>query len=136
MSHLDTDPGSVNALKKDMLAWDVKPDSGLLSSSECDEFAEARLMYFKAESHQAQLLKQKSCVRWAVDGDKNSAFFHRTIRGRMKRNAIKGILVNGVWMEDAVKVKIEIFEHFKRQFSESSSARPSFTSSNFLHVDE
>lgn len=54
----------------------------------------------------------------------------------MKRNTIKRLLVNGTWVEDAVKVKSEVFEHFKRQFTETSRIRPSFNNNNFLHLHE
>lgn len=39
-----------------------------------------------------------------------------------------------MWLEDAAKIKTEIHAHFKRHFSESSSVRPSFNNTNFLHL--
>lgn len=90
-------------LRKTCVLGTLRPIQGCYLP-ECDKFAEARLKYFKAEANLAQVLKQKSRVRWAVDGDENSAFFHRSIKGRIKRNYINGLLVNRVWLEDAVKV--------------------------------
>lgn len=39
-------------------------------------------------------------------------------------------------MDGVSKLKTEVFDHFKRQLSESTNARPSFTSTNFIHLPE
>ncbi|GKD51394.1 RNA-directed DNA polymerase, eukaryota, partial [Tanacetum coccineum] len=40
---------------------------------------------------------QKSKVKWAVEGDENSKFFHGIINKRRAQLAIRGIFVDGFW---------------------------------------
>lgn len=71
-----------------------------------------------------------------MDGDENSAYFHGILRGRLKRNSLKGLLINGVWVDDPVKVKLEVHEYFKRHFSEPLQDRPTFCSSKFSFIND
>lgn len=62
-------------------------------------------------------------------------FFHGIIRGWLKRKAIKGLLMNGEWIEDPTKLK-EIYGFYKRHFSESCARRTSFSSDKFRKLNE
>nr|GFA09403.1 RNA-directed DNA polymerase, eukaryota [Tanacetum cinerariifolium] len=46
---------------------------------------------------------QKSKVRWAIEGDENSSFFHGIINKKRSQLAIRGVFVDGVWQTDPVK---------------------------------
>lgn len=54
----------------------------------------------------------------------------------MQCNTIKGSNVNGVWVEDPIKVKEEIFTHFSNHFYEPSVIRPGFKSKRFKQLLE
>ncbi|GKA81414.1 RNA-directed DNA polymerase, eukaryota [Tanacetum coccineum] len=43
---------------------------------------------------------QKAKLQWAVEGDENSKFFHGVINRRRSNLAIKGVMVDGTWMDD------------------------------------
>nr|GEZ81557.1 RNA-directed DNA polymerase, eukaryota [Tanacetum cinerariifolium]GEZ81579.1 RNA-directed DNA polymerase, eukaryota [Tanacetum cinerariifolium] len=43
------------------------------------------------------VLEEKSKVRWAIEGDENSSFFHGIIKKNISQLAIRGILVDGSW---------------------------------------
>ena len=43
-------------------------------------------------------LAQKEKVRWGVEGDENSGFFHGVINRKRRQLAIKGIMVEGQWV--------------------------------------
>ena len=62
-------------------------------------------------------LMQKAKVKWAIEGDKNSKYFHGIINKKRHRMAIRGISVNGEWVMDPHKVKQEFFQHFANRFS-------------------
>lgn len=77
------------------------------------------------------MLRQRSRVKWAAEGDENNRYFHGLIRGRLQRNSIKGLLSNGSWVESPTKIKETVFHYFSNQFCEPASSRPSFISSRF-----
>nr|GFD05499.1 RNA-directed DNA polymerase, eukaryota [Tanacetum cinerariifolium] len=43
---------------------------------------------------------QKSKIKWAVEGDENSKFFHGIINKRRSQHAIRGVFVDGIWQTD------------------------------------
>lgn len=117
----DTVPVKVKAFLQEMNDWEMKAEVTDLSGTEKEDFTTARLRYFRAAKEQSLVLKQRSRVKWAADGDENSAFFHGIIKGRMKRNSLKGIALNGVWLEEPTRLKQEVFGYLQRHFSETQS---------------
>ncbi|GJS35967.1 RNA-directed DNA polymerase, eukaryota [Tanacetum coccineum] len=59
---------------------------------------------------------QKAKIQWAVEGDENSKFFHGIINRKRANLAIKGVMVDGVWVDDPVCVKEEFRSHFANRF--------------------
>ncbi|GJT69110.1 RNA-directed DNA polymerase, eukaryota [Tanacetum coccineum] len=62
-------------------------------------------------------LAQKAKIQWAIEGDENSKYFHGIINKKRSQLAIRGVLVDGEWIEDPPKVKNEFLEHFSNRFS-------------------
>ncbi|GKA74736.1 putative RNA-directed DNA polymerase, eukaryota, reverse transcriptase zinc-binding domain protein [Tanacetum coccineum] len=56
-------------------------------------------------------------IKWALEGDENSNFFHGSLKRRRRQLAISGIFKNGEWMEDPSSVKEEFFDHFRNRFN-------------------
>ncbi|XP_071700221.1 uncharacterized protein [Rutidosis leptorrhynchoides] len=81
-------------------------------------------------------MKQKSRVRWAIDGDENSRFFHTVVKSRQSFNAIKGINIDGCWVTNPAAIKLSASNFFAGRFKSDCTCRPSFTSSNFLTLEE
>nr|GEY14336.1 RNA-directed DNA polymerase, eukaryota [Tanacetum cinerariifolium] len=61
-------------------------------------------------------LAQKAKVKWSIEGDENSKFFHGIINKRRNNLAIRGIIVDGEWIEDLIAVKNEFLSYFKTRF--------------------
>lgn len=82
-----SDVGSVQlkVLQEKMNVWDKKAEVTELSTAENEEFSAACFRYFKAATEHALVLKQRSQIKWAVEGDENTAFYHGIVKGRMKR---------------------------------------------------
>ncbi|GJX53515.1 RNA-directed DNA polymerase, eukaryota, reverse transcriptase zinc-binding domain protein, partial [Tanacetum coccineum] len=68
-------------------------------------------------------LAQKAKIKWSIEGDENSKYFHGIINKHRSNLAIRGILVDGAWIEDPSSVKNEFLNHFKDRFQKPSSSR-------------
>nr|GFB83274.1 RNA-directed DNA polymerase, eukaryota [Tanacetum cinerariifolium] len=66
---------------------------------------------------------QKAKVKWAIEGDENSKFFHGIIIKRRSQLAIRGVFVNGDWHTEPSLVKDTFLDHFYNRFKQPSSAR-------------
>ncbi|GJV91500.1 hypothetical protein Tco_1539313 [Tanacetum coccineum] len=66
---------------------------------------------------------QKSKVKWAVEGDENSKFFHGIINKRRAQLAIRGIFVDGFWETEPGMIKDAFFNHFASRFKEPANHR-------------
>nr|GFA91850.1 hypothetical protein [Tanacetum cinerariifolium] len=67
--------------------------------------------------------KGKAKVKWSIEGDENLKFFHGIINKRRNNFAIRGIMVDGDWMEDPAAVKKEFFSHFQNRFEAPCATR-------------
>ncbi|GJR75597.1 RNA-directed DNA polymerase, eukaryota [Tanacetum coccineum] len=63
---------------------------------------------------------QKAKVRWAVEGDENSKFFHGIVNMKRSQLAIRGVLIDGDWIDEPSNVKNEFLSHFANRFASPS----------------
>ncbi|GJT40391.1 putative RNA-directed DNA polymerase, eukaryota, reverse transcriptase zinc-binding domain protein, partial [Tanacetum coccineum] len=79
-------------------------------------------------------LIQKARIRWDVEGDENSKFFHGIINSKRKSQSIQGILQEGVWVSDPGAIKMAFLEFYKEKFSchDSPMILPSMSSAKSL----
>ncbi|GJY07049.1 RNA-directed DNA polymerase, eukaryota [Tanacetum coccineum] len=91
---------------------------------------------YELEKLKMKDLKQKAKLKWAVDGDENTKFFHGIINNNYQRQKIKGIYYNGQWISKPSSIKGKAFEIFSNKFSEDMLTRPPFKSDQFLKVYE
>ncbi|GJX79562.1 RNA-directed DNA polymerase, eukaryota [Tanacetum coccineum] len=59
------------------------------------------------KSSDARDYMQKAKIQWAIEGDENSNFFHGIINRKRANLAIKGVMVDGEWVDDPCRVKEE-----------------------------
>nr|GEX02625.1 RNA-directed DNA polymerase, eukaryota [Tanacetum cinerariifolium] len=52
-------------------------------------------------------LMQKAKIRWAIEGDENSKYFHAIINKKRASLSVKGILVDGDWIDDPALVNLD-----------------------------
>nr|GEY68284.1 zinc finger BED domain-containing protein RICESLEEPER 2 [Tanacetum cinerariifolium] len=62
-------------------------------------------------------LAQKAKIKWAVEGDENSNFFHGIVNKKRRHLAIKDILVDGEWIDNSNRVKSELYSYYSNLFS-------------------
>ncbi|GJZ18777.1 putative RNA-directed DNA polymerase, eukaryota, reverse transcriptase zinc-binding domain protein [Tanacetum coccineum] len=70
-------------------------------------------------------LAQKAKIKWAIEGDENTKFFHGSLKTKRRQLAIKGILKDGEWIEEPDRVKTEFFTHFCNRFQKPIRFPPS-----------
>ncbi|XP_071694701.1 uncharacterized protein [Rutidosis leptorrhynchoides] len=81
--------------------------------------------WLELESSKSRMLKQKARLKWCLEGDENSRFFHPVIRDKYNRCNIRGLDINGSWNENPKDIKDEAFNHLNFFFQEPDAMRPS-----------
>ncbi|GJZ29353.1 RNA-directed DNA polymerase, eukaryota [Tanacetum coccineum] len=66
---------------------------------------------------------QKAKIKWAIERGENSKFFHGVININRSNLAIKGVMVDGEWVDNPTCVKEEFRSHFASRFQAPSSNR-------------
>ncbi|GJU80263.1 RNA-directed DNA polymerase, eukaryota [Tanacetum coccineum] len=81
---------------------------------------------------------QKAKIQWAIEGDENSKFFHGIINRKRANLAIKGVMVDGEWVDDPCRVKEEFRLHFANRFRAPAANRCklNYTFPNRLSSDQ
>nr|GFB47315.1 RNA-directed DNA polymerase, eukaryota [Tanacetum cinerariifolium] len=59
---------------------------------------------------------QKTKIRWAIEGDENSSFFHGMLNKKWRTLNVRGVLVDGSWIDNPIDVKDEFFNQFSTRF--------------------
>nr|GEY90958.1 RNA-directed DNA polymerase, eukaryota [Tanacetum cinerariifolium] len=67
---------------------------------------------------------QKAKIKWAIEGDKNIKYYHGILNKKRNQLAIRGVLKDGIWIENPNLVKSEFLLHFKNRFQKPCSVRP------------
>ncbi|GJU35852.1 hypothetical protein Tco_1184206 [Tanacetum coccineum] len=83
-------------------------------------------------------LAQKAKIKWAIEGDENSKFFHGTLNKKRNILNIRGIMVDGIWVDNPKSVKREFLDHFSKRFCKPDDMRATLTMEfpNRLHPDQ
>lgn len=79
---------------------------------------------------------QKSRMRWAKEGDRNTRFFHRVCKVRAAKKNINHLRFEGRVLEDPQQIKIAVMKHFKSFFSQPAIERSSIQCHNMKRVSE
>ncbi|KAL7616301.1 hypothetical protein Lser_V15G00712 [Lactuca serriola] len=75
--------------------------------------------------HLAQVdLAQKAKIQWGIEGDENSKFFHGMLNRKRRQIAIRGLMIDDMWVDNPAMVKKGFHEYYQSLFHQSSSWRP------------
>nr|GEU92420.1 RNA-directed DNA polymerase, eukaryota, reverse transcriptase zinc-binding domain protein [Tanacetum cinerariifolium] len=58
---------------------------------------------------------QKAKIKWAIEGDENSKYYHGVINKKRNQLTIRGILMEDTWIDSPSLVKSEFLSHFKNR---------------------
>lgn len=115
---------SLNVMKKTVEELDKLAEVRLLSEEERIKRNISFQKIADAERLKAIDLKQKSRIKWMIDGEENTKFFHGYINNKNRRTRLNGLTVSGQWCIDAGKIKHEVFQFYKNKFHEHRMSRP------------
>ncbi|GJS70212.1 RNA-directed DNA polymerase, eukaryota [Tanacetum coccineum] len=77
----------------------------------------------KIDKFHSSEMAQKAKVKWSIEGDENSSFFHGMLNKKRSLLNIRGIMVDGIWIESPNRVKCEFFHHFSSRFDKPDVRR-------------
>ncbi|GJU13333.1 putative ribonuclease H-like domain-containing protein [Tanacetum coccineum] len=118
--------GKIESLKKEAMRWELEAEKRSLSDGEQKMWLDIRKQWEDKENEYGNMLRQKTRVRWDVEGDENSKFFHSYVKRRNNKSNLRGLMINGVWCEDPNLINEEMARHYKSLFFEGKVTRPVF----------
>ncbi|GKE93943.1 hypothetical protein Tco_1578798 [Tanacetum coccineum] len=112
-------------LKDDLKAVDDIIDNG----GDNDEVVKLRMDVLKSiqdiDKIQSLDAAQKAKIKWSIEGDENSSFYHGVLNKKRSQLNIRGILVDGTWVDNPQRVKNEFLHHFSKRFDKPAANRAS-----------
>ncbi|XP_076954760.1 uncharacterized protein LOC143629343 [Bidens hawaiensis] len=97
--------GGIKKKKETVQKLELEGESRSLTNSELELRADCLDFVKEFESIKYRDLKQKTRVRWAVDGDENSKYFHSVINANLSSNRLQGLRINGEWVSSPTLIK-------------------------------
>nr|GEV90494.1 RNA-directed DNA polymerase, eukaryota [Tanacetum cinerariifolium] len=115
--------GHIEEIKSKLKNIDQMVDQGMVT----DDILLSRMDLMKqlhdVQSSNNRDVVQKAKVRWAIEGDENSKYFHAIINSKRAYLSVKGVLVDGDWVDDPICVKQEFCNHFATRFQDPGPSR-------------
>ncbi|GJR30073.1 RNA-directed DNA polymerase, eukaryota [Tanacetum coccineum] len=115
--------GEINSIKNELSVIDKEVDRGVVSDSSLFRRLKLQRKLHDINQMEAKDSFHKSKVKWAIEGDENSKFFHGIINKKRSHLAIRGVFDNGLWVTDPGKVKEAFFNHFEARFKKPVAHR-------------
>ncbi|PWA61623.1 RNA-directed DNA polymerase, eukaryota [Artemisia annua] len=125
---LDKEKVEEEAARIEIESLETEMEARGLSEEEEWIYAESNKVLRELEVNKQMDIKQRSRVRWALDGDENSSYFHGIVNCRKASN-------NRSWVSKPSLVKKEVFNFFKSRFVEEFSVRPRLECWNIRRID-
>ncbi|MFS7926579.1 putative RNA-directed DNA polymerase [Helianthus anomalus] len=123
--------------KKNRLAFlESLAEERMLMLGELEERTECKNFIAECDRIQHMDIRQKSRIRWALEGDENSAFFHNIINSNISSNRLNGLMIDGEWVTNPILVKKALFEFFHHQFTEPMILRPELVCPNLVSISD
>ncbi|GKA92116.1 putative RNA-directed DNA polymerase, eukaryota, reverse transcriptase zinc-binding domain protein [Tanacetum coccineum] len=104
---------------------DAKVDQGCANEEDFINRRDSIKILDDIHRMEAKDLAQKAKVKWAIEGEENTSFFHGMLKKKRRQLAIKGILKNGEWIEDPAMNRLSLSqsESLEIQFSHEEIKR-------------
>nr|GEU71181.1 RNA-directed DNA polymerase, eukaryota, reverse transcriptase zinc-binding domain protein [Tanacetum cinerariifolium] len=110
-------------LKAELTDLDEVIDKGEGSDADGHRRWEVVRLIQEVEKVDAMEVAQKAKIKWSIEGDENSKYYHGMLNKKRGRLIIRGVLVDGILMESPHSVKHDFFEHFNNRFKKPNKSR-------------
>lgn len=117
--------------KKRVEEIDSMAETRQLSENEIIERERGYSRILELERFASLDLRQKAILKWVVDGDENTNFFHGYVNNRARRNQIHGFVINAEWTSRPVEMNNAAVTFFSNKFHEKWVNIPNFQSDLF-----
>ncbi|XP_071718178.1 uncharacterized protein [Rutidosis leptorrhynchoides] len=81
----------LDKLKNDASEWEKKAEAGALNDKERETWLETRKCWLDKEIIKSNMLRQKARIRWILEGEENSKYFHATNLRKHNKCNIRGL---------------------------------------------
>nr|GFA25097.1 RNA-directed DNA polymerase, eukaryota [Tanacetum cinerariifolium] len=95
--------GALSKLKEDLRMFDEAIDKGNSPVEMVHKRLETLNKIQQVNNTHISEVAQKAKIKWVVEGDENTKFFHDMLNKKRNQRSIWGIMVNGTWIDDPVK---------------------------------
>ncbi|GJZ65732.1 hypothetical protein Tco_0622428, partial [Tanacetum coccineum] len=102
-----------NSLQNDLISIDKDLERGNVSDDILLNRMDLNRRLQDIKLLEVKDLFQKSKIKWAIEGDENSKFFHGIIIKKGSQLSIRGVFVEGTWCTDPSIVKDAFKNHFE-----------------------
>lgn len=109
---------AIDMLRSRIITWDLLAESGQLSTADVERREVDVMELRRLEQIERDMLKQKSRIRWGIEGDENTKYFHASLKNKFRKSRINGLNCNGAWSENPEYIKSSVFNHFSSRFKE------------------
>nr|GEX86381.1 RNA-directed DNA polymerase, eukaryota [Tanacetum cinerariifolium] len=105
-----------NTLKTELTNLDSVLDRGEGIDTDVTRRSDVVCILQDIKKTEAMEVAQKAKIKWVVEGDENSKYYHGVINKKRNNLAIRGVLVDVNWVESSQLVRNEFYAHFKQRF--------------------
>ncbi|RVX21330.1 hypothetical protein CK203_002101 [Vitis vinifera] len=114
--------------------WDDQERLRVLNEQELEARKEAREDFKKWALMEEISWRQKSRETWLKEGDKNTGFFHKMANSNRRRNCLKKIKVNGIWLLEDQEIQRGVMRAYQNLLSDPGGWHPSMNSLEFDRI--
>ncbi|GKA72847.1 hypothetical protein Tco_0779063 [Tanacetum coccineum] len=97
--HRSNSRGEIYFLKEELRSCDEVIDKGDCSNEVVHKHTEILNKIHQVNNIQASEIAQKAKIKWVIKGDENVKFFHGMLNKKRNQSNIRGIMVNGMWVD-------------------------------------
>ncbi|GLT38047.1 hypothetical protein SLA2020_238060 [Shorea laevis] len=124
----------INEAEREITAIDKRGEDAKLSTEDSEKRRNSFLDLWSNLKIKERMWQQKSRKMWLTEGDANTRFFHRCVKGRWRRNDMNCIQIDGEQHLGVVQIREEVAKYFEKMFTEDKRNRPKLDGVNFKQI--